>query len=622
MKRILVFCVLMALFLGFEMKVSADNVDYRISQYYGKLTLHEDYTAGFEEKVTYQFDDDYNGQYVSLYLGGNLPKSVGLIKEGIKVSAETNHQPVPLNYELLEEDKQYQVKVYNSGKRGDTVVLTVSWPLKKLLMPYQDVSVLNWKPITNWDVPLDHVLFDVEVPSETDSQLKAHTGYFKKAPKISKIGNSYRIDAGQVDKTLELHAYWDNSIFLETENKVAKNGKSHYLEVEQRIQKNTRLARQWFQCIVPIGLCVLMVLGIIIYLIYYLKVTEEERQLQKGRLYENPEELTPLQVSQNIFNVSLIEAGLSMSKHAQLKFKNMLMATLLDIVHRGNIQIEIVSEDVLFKVISDEGLSYYEQDVLELAFGNNTECYGKDLFSHVTLAKSHQKSPLKNEKYIEKMSSSFRAIDRGVLSSLDERGLKNIWRKPNSAEKNLYFLSLFLLGGVGVIAFAAFIYLLSEFDHAEPGYWLLIILSVLSCYMISQYNHLKKGVLTKEGALRYQYWTAFRRMINEINTFSKAELESIVIWDKLLVYATLFGAAKSVLQTIKLHDIKVDMGYHADIYLVQSILYTSLNQSIGTYSNALYHSVVNQLSASSSSNGGFSSGGFSGGGGGGGGGAF
>ena len=40
-------------------------------------------------------------------------------------------------------------------------------------------------------------------------------------------------------------------------------------------------------------------------------------------------------------------------------------------------------------------------------------------------------------------------------------------------------------------------------------------------------------------------WMAFRNMIESIPNFNQAELESVILWNRILVYATMYGQAKS-----------------------------------------------------------------------------
>ncbi|VML15634.1 Predicted membrane protein (DUF2207) [Streptococcus pneumoniae] len=129
----------------------------------------------------------------------------------------------------------------------------------------------------------------------------------------------------------------------------------------------------------------------------------------------------------------------------------------------------------------------------------------------------------------------------------------------------------------------------------------------------------RDGVLNEAGAEVYYLWTSFENMLREIARLDKAELESIVVWNRLLVYATLFGYADKVSHLMKVHQIQVE---NPDINLYvaygwHSMFYHSSAQM------SHYASVANTASTYSVSSGsGSSGGGFSGGGGGGSIGAF
>ena len=68
----------------------------------------------------------------------------------------------------------------------------------------------------------------------------------------------------------------------------------------------------------------------------------------------------------------------------------------------------------------------------------------------------------------------------------------------------------------------------------------------------------RDGVLNEEGAEIVYHWTSFENMLRDIAHLDKAELESIVVWNRLLVYATLYGYAKKVNKIMKLHNIQLE----------------------------------------------------------------
>jgi len=117
-------------------------------------------------------------------------------------------------------------------------------------------------------------------------------------------------------------------------------------------------------------------------------------------------------------------------------------------------------------------------------------------------------------------------------------------------------------------------------------------------------------------------WMAFRNMIESIPNFNQAELESVVLWNRILVYATLYGQSKKVSQVLQNHQISLPYEDWDTLVWLTSSSNTFLDGStlMGYVDNS--YSVSNFSINSSDGNGGFDGGGFSGGGGGGGFGAF
>ena len=104
----------------------------------------------------------------------------------------------------------------------------------------------------------------------------------------------------------------------------------------------------------------------------------------------------------------------------------------------------------------------------------------------------------------------------------------------------------------------------------------------------------RDGVLNEAGAEVYYLWTSFENMLREIARLDQAELESIVVWNRLLVYATLFGYADKVSHLMKVHHIQVEnpdinlyvaYGWHGMFYhsSAQMSHYASVANTASTY---------------------------------------
>lgn len=170
------------------------------------------------------------------------------------------------------------------------------------------------------------------------------------------------------------------------------------------------------------------------------------------------------------------------------------------------------------------------------------------------------------------------------------------------------------------MGFLFFIYSLMTHDYLSITILVLGLVCGLmtGLFYFETRSPYRDGVLTDEGAEIYYLWTSFENMLRDIAHLDKAELDSIIIWNRLLVYATLFGYAKTINKVMKLNQIKLG---NSDLNLyVASGWYHQLH--ISTTQMSHYASVANTAQHYSVSSGGGAGGGFSGGGGGGSVGAF
>ena len=212
-------------------------------------------------------------------------------------------------------------------------------------------------------------------------------------------------------------------------------------------------------------------------------------------------------------------------------------------------------------------------------------------------------------------------MQEGVKDRVAFLGLPDYYRPLTSGEKVLQVSmgvsTIFPL----IIGFGLFLYSLDVHGYLYLPLPILgligLVLAVFYYWKIRLDN--RDGVLNEVGAEVYYLWTSFENMLREIARLDQAELGSIVVWNRLLVYATLFGYADKVSHLMKVHQIQVKNPY-INLYVAygwHSMFYHSTAQM------SHYASVANTASTYSvSSSNGSSGGGFSGGGGGGSVGAF
>ena len=349
------------------------------------------------------------------------------------------------------------------------------------------------------------------------------------------------------------------------------------------------------------------------------------------RLYEPPMDLPPMVLAEAIYSTSLEEVSpLNKHKFGKFTFEQLIQATLLDLVDRGHLSIFQGEEEPWIKINSEKGLSNFEKECLRMTLSTNKELALSDLFPEYQVSSTlFLGAKEADEKHIREfgmhLKRSFeRRLERMQSCVRDKVKILRIpsyYRPLTDKENNLVKKMKVCSAVTGVVGLIIFYY-----SFRTHGYFSLPLLSLgLIGLLASALIHFvtrgpsRDGVLNEEGAEVVYLWTSFENMLRDIAHLDKAELESIVVWNRLLVYATLFGYADKVSHLMKVHQIKVE---NPDINLYVAYGWHSMFYH-STAQMSHYASVANTASTFSVSSGsGSSGGGFSGGGGGGSVGAF
>lgn len=630
MKKLRIFLLAIATVLGLSVPVFADSdVDYSISNYDGVLAIHDDNAADFYQTITYRFDSSYNGQVVTLGEAGHMPEGFSVNNQP-EVSAEVNGADKTVRSVVSDLGDGYQVKIYNSGYSGDVVTVKLHWKLSHLLFPYQDVAELNWVPISDWDETLRHVTFTVLTDKTTaNRKLWAHRGCLKSV-NVEKLPDGYRITAENVDGKLELHAYWDKDILTNPATITSKR-KAAIIKQEAKIARRSQLLKVLLFYLVPALVIILIVLAWIFFITGKRLAKKYEKFSHDSRSYEAPEDWSPLLIMQYIYDVDLQDTDTKGSPISQkFKFETAMQATLLDLIDRH----VITASDEELTCHLDKPMTSYEAEVIDMAFGRKETIKIEDLFAdyrfdddlvdnykkkykgHTLETKLNSLGEAFNDRYLAKLEQITDLVNQEIsqkaLPEIRENLSDGIAKKFEYA-KGLLFLTLIPVG-IGLI------YLLFNLNLVFLAYGLLLALVVLSLVIIMVKSHYYKvhGMITAEGQQRIQAWVSFTNMMRDINKFDKVDWQGVVVWNRILVYATLFGYAKQVQKFLKIHNIK--LASESDFMMNPEIGYLIGMQThrLGMASQSADSAA--HFSVSSGSSG--SSGGFSGGGGGGGGGAF
>ena len=552
-----------------------------------------------------------------------------------KVSATVNgKEKTDITVEKTDSYDGVKLKVYNSGSDGDRVVLKVTWQIQHLLNLYSDIAVLNWFPISDWDKGFGQVDFTVDGLDASQGELYAHTGYFGKDPQVKRTSTGYQVHVDNFPSSgkLELHAYWPMTSALRENNQaylLNKTNMADFLKKEADIKESKEKFRHLFYVILPLVILSFVLIGIFCYLIV-LYSTRTPSFPRDARLYEAPQDLAPLVLAKNVYNQSFDKTGLK-EETGPLKFKYMVQATIIDLIDRGYLTYRQEGDSNILTRIEKEGLSSFEVSFLDMLFDGRIEIRDTEMFSRYYLDKdglekqfrsartSYEREAIRSQgkrvKY--QFTNDGYQVAKGVEKEEFALGLPKIYRDFSPKEKTFNILGVAALVLSMVLCILSTLFLFAAFGSGLGFYYILGLLPIAGVTILFWYlvKRRRQRCLDATQISTYYQWHSFKNMIKSIPSFKESELESVILWNRILVYATLYGQAKKVSDVLKRYNIHLsnpsldEFTYSAAPFIMMNNVnylesYVSASDSVSSFS-------IN----SNSGSGGFGGGGFSGGGG-------
>lgn len=421
------------------------------------------------------------------------------------------------------------------------------------------------------------------------------------------------------------------------------------MEYQTRLDNLYKLLKQKEQRDNNIRLGVsLGLIGFLIYLctvIYKKYKKDPEVPFNNEYLREIPDDATPEDVSY-LFNRDISEKAMS--------------ATIMDLIRRKVItQEKIDNKNYNLILNSDKSdLSTKESYLVDLIFNHQGSITTKEM----------KRNARTNYKSVTKYYDDYKrvALEDAMARNYYETNVKNTGKNSNTFWIVLsvgfficcFFPPLFIVGFLLLIGYAIYKYLKSFTEDMEKALitssllGLGIISLVMSIYILVANLMYKSAIFgylvlllaiiivsiwyaipvkkTYEGTLAYKKWKALEKFLKEFGSFADKEVPEITLWEKYLVFATLFGCAKEVSKVMDMKFQEYNMAtpdyYDSWMtnYYINEMISNSVRTSVASAQSAKYASESSSSSSGSWSSGsggggGFSSGGGSFGGGGGGG---
>lgn len=285
---------------------------------------------------------------------------------------------------------------------------------------------------------------------------------------------------------------------------------------------------------------------------------------------------------------------------------NIFSATLLDLGLRKCLSFEVIKnekgkENIYIEVKKDATVTLTKEEIAVLEFLLQA-CGEKDKISVKELEKYIQKSQTKVVKLKD-------AIDNWIPKRLQEIGLEDEKQKEEYKKYSNQIVGSFF----GVF----FAFIIGAIVASECSAWVLVgiipfvILQIINLIVTGNLQS-KINVFTQNGIDEIEKWKGLKKYMQEFSLLKEKEVPDLVIWEKFLVYATVFGIADKVIKQLKI--VYPNMEEISDINNY-TYLYFMMHTNFSTsFSNSVSTSMTSSYSSATGGGGGFSGGGGGGGG--------
>ena len=635
MKRVL-FAIL-SFFILPVVAFAVENVNYKVSNYYIKANIQTNGDLKVKELIVldgsfngYEKRIDYSNDKLSSYNGVDFehstiynPKGVEDVKISGKYLSNVSYNTIDdadfeeftLSNYAYKGDKHKYVLTEGTGSktyrmyyesRAQKVGFLIEYTLKDFVVIHNDVAELYYQIITgdkDYNDDYNNVEVRVYLPGQDDSDYFRVWAHGPLTGDVSKESSSYlkaTVEKLEKDEDFDIRLTFDKSLILFPYDLEHTNvdGFNEILKVEENRAEEAnnlreKLRRQYkFSDYASKALTVINAIGLFTLIFKY---GFKPKTNFYAKYYREFIEDYPVEVVDYLYNKNVTPKALS--------------AGIMNLVYRKVCKVEEIpdpkgktkNKNYKFILVNKEGLS--EEDETLVSF----------LFETVGSGEEFTTAGLK--KYASSLStgSKFESKYRKWTGLIKKLGIKQQFYKDKTFGGILCFV-LF------VPTIALLIYSGSVGSDTIFKIFPILVLGVSIIFLASckAYN--------EKGALHIKKWNAFKNFLNDFGTFDIKELPEIALWERYLVYATVFGLAKKLQKDIevKIKEMDIEDTSITDTY-TNLYLYDSISRSFSTAvsegKRSYAASRANAYSSSSSGGGfggGFSSGGGFGGGGGGG----
>ena len=623
MRKLLFFLVILCT----PFLVSAVDPDYDVKGYFAIHQINTDGSVTVREAIV--LDGDMNGYERQILTSNDKLSSSGTVDlehdaiynpkgiKNLKVAAYKVNKK-DLTYEIVDRDVNYSTQKAQAGI-GDDNVYTVSasngsytirnhysctnctvafyfeYTLEGLTVIHEDIAEIYYQLFTYSYVTEDMGIIDMKViypyPDE-NALMWAHGNVYGEVKQVDSYSWTIHSDKFNRGSELDYRTVFSKDLIKDDSSLVHTNIEAlptikeiEKKRAEERAEEIARILK-YIKTMKIVGITYFI--GLIIMLInIYFKYDKEHRVDFNVKYYREFIDDYDVEVVDYLMNKRITP--------------NAMSASIMNLVYKKNIKADPTEgkkDEYLFTLLTEENLSESEKKLVNFLF--------RKVGDGNTFTTKKLKDYAKSTKTYDSFTNSYNSWEKTVKKAGEAQEFYE--DKKSSGARVVFGIYLF----IGFLIWLTCIKTIDEFIISD------LLLGPIIVALIYILTFTKRS---EKGQLHYKKWSAFKNFLNDFGKFDIKELPEIILWERYLVYATVFGLADKVQKAmnVKVKEMEKVGGYNTSSFGYY-YGYSSFGHAISHSIQQAHQLAISTAAAQNAANSGGHGGGFSGGGGFGGGG--
>lgn len=488
---------------------------------------------------------------------------------------------------------------------SDTRQYEISYTVKDAITKYEDFSELYWQFVgEDFEINSKKIKGTIYLPSNVSSKddikVWGHTQDLNGTIYVTDLNKiEFELDNFRSGRYVEIRTLFPTELITSSGRmkdkeilQVAINEETKWADkANARRKRNETISR----LLPKILIAICAIINIILIIVYVKKAMKYKKYLKTLNKYEPTTKLEyyrDLPDENSTPGEAMKILDINIESFTPTNFGKVFSATILDLSLKGYLRIEQekrkVGKDIInihvLKQVSD-GLKPSEERIMTFIRDAAKE---EKVITLEKLEKYIEKHPSKTESLLKE---TYKSVNNQLINEqIIDSEMQKEYKKYKESQIG-YIVAIIFLLCFTLIAFIVPI--------------IIFVIDAIMCGKIAK----RLNVLTQKGIDLKEQWKGLKKYMEDFSMLDKREVPELVIWEKYLVYATVFGIADKVIKQLKMvypNFEEITNGINTYTYM-NIMMHTNFSSS---FSNAISTSIASATySSGSGSGGGFSSGG-------------